>query len=620
MPERDAEFTLSARDNTAHATESAADGFEHVGREADKAQRKIDEVGDQAGQTARKLLEAKVAALALAREFDRTGDSKILKNFSKINRDAAGLSKVFKSLKFDAPEVKNPGGFLGKIVKLGREAGLIGGEVAIDSFGEAFKALPGPVKGAMVGALTIGAAAAAPILAGVIEGAVVGGIGLGGIAGGLILGAQDPRVAEAYSSLSQRVMGQLTDAAKPFTGDILAAAPQLSNAFDAELPRIRRIFSELSSDVQPLLNAAIQSVHAIMPSIERAAHAAGPIIRQIAAQLPGVADAVGSLISAFSDGAPGAAAAIGIIIAQLRGMIQLLAWGARFSAPFLNFFGYLATVSHLVPDTAGQVSQLTTLVKDGGGAAAFTASSYKSLADDLGNTANMATPLQSNFDSLFNTQMSLDQANLAVNMGLQNVNKTIRDNKKTLFDSAQAGAENVQVILQQIQNLNAKREADIAAGNGTATATAQANAAYASQVEGLRKLLYSLGLNHQEVDRLISAYATLAQPQTKTFTTVYRTQGVPPGASDEKTGHARTGTNDYSAISGWAPAVFNAGQRTAFEATGQSSMPHMPPVQVHSESSVTVLLDGKPFRAQVRATTRAAEQRQAWRGHVGVRR
>lgn len=620
MPERDAEFNLTARDNTAHATESAADGFERVDRAATHAQRAIDEVGDQSGQTARKLLEAKAAALALAREFDKTGDAKVLKTFAKLNRDAAQLSKVFKSLKFDPPEVKNPDGFLGKIVKLGREAGLIGGEAAIDSFGEAFKALPGPVKAAVVGALGIAAAAAAPIIAGAIEGAVIGGIGLGGIAGGLILGARDPRVTEAYSMLGQRVMGQLTDAAKPFTGDLLAAAPQLSSAFDAELPRIRRIFAELSSDVQPLLTATVQSVHAIMPSIERASQAAGPIIRQIAAQLPGLSSALGNLLDAFSAGGPGAAAAIGIIIGQLRVMIELLAFGARVSAPFLNFFGQLATLSHLVPDTAGQVSQLTTLASASGGAAAFMGESYKALADDLGNTANMARQLQSNFDTLFNTQMSVDQANLAVNMGLQTMTQTIKDNKKSLDQSTESGAQNTQVILSQIQALDAKRQADIAAGNGTAAATQQANAAYGAQIEKLRALLYSLGLNHAEVDRLIGAYAALAKDQTKTFTTIYRTQGTPPGYSDEKTGHSRTGSNDYSGLDTWAPYQFNAGQRASFEAGGTGTMPRTPPVEVHSESNVTVLLDGKPFRAQVRATTHAAEKRQAWRGYVGVRR
>jgi hypothetical protein len=45
MADRDAEFNLTANDRTGPAVESAADGFEHLGREADKATRKIDDLG-----------------------------------------------------------------------------------------------------------------------------------------------------------------------------------------------------------------------------------------------------------------------------------------------------------------------------------------------------------------------------------------------------------------------------------------------------------------------------------------------------------------------------------------------------------------------------------------------
>jgi hypothetical protein len=624
VAERDVEWSLKATDNTGHATESAASGFEHLGREADKASRKVDELGDQTGQLARKMAEARVAALALAREFDKTGDAKILRDFQKANAEAAKLGRVAKTLKADVvpdgKEIQKLDGLLGKFVQFGQKAGIIAADATVDGLKGALDAVPGGGKGLLYGALVGSAVLAAPMLAAIVEGAVVAGVGAGGIAAGLVLGAKDPAVAAAYQRLGNVIMQSLQEDAKPFAQDLLSLAPKFETAFDRERPAIARIFKSLAADVGPIADRMLEALHNLMPAIEHAAMAAGPILRSIAEQLPALASDIGDLLDAFAMAGPGGAAAIGLIIFQLRGLIELLALGAKYSAPGLNFLGKLAELSGAVPKTGDRISVLSGTLDKSAHSAGLTAEQYAQLAGGLENTATQAQLLNDTFSRLFAEQMGVDQANLAVNMGLQTLTKTIKDNKKSLDESTESGAQNNQVILQQIENLQRKRDADIAAGNGTQEASQAANAAYVSQLEGLRKLLYSLGLNHAEVDKLINSYEQLAKPQTKYFTTVYRTQGTPPGASDEKTGHSRTGTNDYSGLSGWAPAQFAAGARMALAGeAGTSNMPHQPPIQVHAESSIAVMLDGAPFQAYTVRTTRAAEKRQAWRNRVGPR-
>lgn len=622
MPDRDVEWSLKATDKSGPAARSAAEGMERLDDKTKKAVRSTDELGDQAGQLARKLLEARAAALGAAQAFDRTGDTKLLRDFGKINAEAQRLGRVLKTLKMGEIEPpKGPEGFFGKVVKLARESGLIAGEVAVEGIGDAFKALPGPLKVAMVGALAGAAAFAAPIIAGAIGGSVLAGIGTAGIVGGLVLAAKDPRVVQEYQGLGQRIGLKLKDASLPFVAELLAGSGKLEQAFDRQQPRIQRIAAVLATAVGPVLTDIVRAVDNIMPSIERGARTAVPIIKSIFSYVPGIASAIGRLFDAFSAGGPGAAAALGLILLQLQGLINLLAFGARMSAPFLNFFAQLVTLGGLVHQTGGEVSQLSTIVKDSGAGAGGTALSYEQLSGSLRNTANAARQLNENFDRLFQEQMGVDQANLAVKQGMISLTESIKENGRTLDTNTQKGINNVQVIQQQIANLNAKREADIAAGNGTVEASQRANAAYLSQLEGLRKTLYSLGLNKAQVDSLIDAYARLAQPQTKTFTTVYRTVGTPPGYSDEKTGHSRTGANDYGGVSGWAPhlASFAARDRAAFAAGTASNAPRTPPMEVHAETNVTVELDGTPFRAMTVRTTRAAEKRQAYRGKVGKR-
>lgn len=621
MPERDVEFEITATDRSKAATEGAAHGFEQLSDKADKAARSTDRLGDQTGQLARKLLEARAAAAGLAREFDRTGDSKILREFGKINAEATRLGRVAKSIKLDVDlpkDVKTPDGLLGKFVKFGRDAGLIAGEASIKGFSDVFKALPGNARTAMIGALVGVGVAAAPLIAASVEGAVLGGVSAGALGIGLVLASKSDAVKSTYTKLAGDIGGDLKRAAQPLADQLIAIAPTLGYEFNSQLPRIQRTFAALAAPLNALIHDAMASYDAIAPSLERAAVVGGRVLASVGQQLPALAASVGKLLDAFSDAGPGAADALAAVVQQLSLLIRLAALGAQASAPMLNILGAISEFLHLTPNSNEEISKLTALSGASGRQASLTAEQYAMLNFQLGNTADRAKALGDAFNRLFSEQMGVDQANLAVNTGLLSLTETIKGNKKSLDESTQAGTQNVGVILQQIENLNRKREADIAAGNGTEEATQKANAAYASQIEGLRKLLYSLGLNHAEVDKLIDAYAELAKPQTKVFTTVFKQVGSQSGISDQSTGHSRTGTNDYGALSSWAPTRFAAAEHFAPGGDGTGA-PAVQPLDVHSELSLVLELDGEPFRAQVVRTTRAAEKRQAWRARVGAR-
>lgn len=587
----DVEYTIRATDKSGSTVRGAADGLDRLGDKSDKAQRKLDDLGDETGQLARKLLEARAAAAGLAREFDKTGDTGVLKDFEKINREASRLGRVLKTIKFDQPSF-DAGSFVGRLAN-------------------AFEGLPPMVQAS--------AAATAVVFVSALEGAVLAAIAGGGLTAGLILAAQDARVKEAYTKVGTSIFTSLKADASSFTGELLDAAPNLQKAFERQNPRIKRTFDRLSHDVDPILDQIIASADRLAPSLERAADAGGRVLISTSKTFPVLADNVGHLLDSFSDGSGSAATSLNLLVLTAAGAITTFSVMQQ----GLNLLLWpLGKLGELTGVTSENVKHLDSIGAHAGASAGLTAQQYAALAVGMGNTAVAAQALNDAFQREFNAQLGVDEATLAVNVGMSQLTQTIKDNKKTLDEHTQSGQENVGVILQQIQTLQRKRDADIAAGNGTKEASEQANAAYISQLEGLRKLLYSLGLNHAEVDRLIGAYEELAKPQTKVFTTVYQTRGTNPGGSDQLSGHNRdtVGTSAAGGLSSWAPARYAEAQRAEMRGDNGGGATYTgPPMEVHSTVENVITLDGEPFRALVRTTVKAAEERSAWRAKVGKR-
>lgn len=610
MSAEDVEFEIKAHDRSGPAMRGAADGLDKVGDKAERAARKVDDLGDETGQLARKLLEARAAAVGLAKEFDRSGDPKILKDFEKINREAGRLGRVMKSIKFDEPKIENPDGFLGGVVKSARKAGLIAGDAMVEGIGDAFKALPPDVQAGILAA-GIGLVTA-------FEGAILAGVSAGGIATGLILGAQDDRVKAAYAQLGSHIMTDLKQDARGFTDELLRLAPQFESEFGRLDPLIKRIFDNLSKDAGPVLGNIVTSIEAIAPALERASVAGGYVLTNFTSKLPVLTGAIGDLLDSFSSQASGSAVELNLLIYTVSGLIEAFRLANDTLNPFLTGLGKLGELTGVTSD---QTHHLVDWHAKLGAQTGITAEQYASFAYDLGNTAAMAGYLDAAFHRLFDTQMSVDQANLAVNVGMSQLKQTIKDNKKTLDEHTQAGQQNVQAILSQIQVLEQKREADIAAGNGTVEATEKADAAYASNVQALRAVLIQLGLAPAAVDALIAKYEQIPKNITTTVTTVFQTRGVRPGGSDELTGHSRdtVGTSADGGLSSWAPAAYAESQRAEMSADNAGGRYSGPPTEVHAEHTFNVLLDGEPFRAIAISTVNAAQERSAWRAKIGRR-
>jgi hypothetical protein len=539
---------IDANDNTHRATDSAGDNFERLDRRARKSSR------------------------------DRNRD---------LDKDAKKAVSIFD-------------GLFGGLVKQGQKSGLLAGEETIDGFGAAFKALPPEVKIGMAAGLAGAAVAAAPAIVAVVNAAMLTGVGAGGLAAGIALAARDPQVDAAFTNLGAHVQSRLEKSATPFRAELIGSAQIFGDAFDRQAGRVDRIFTTLSSTVRPLAAGLSQGLENALPGVERAAQAAAPLLRDIARELPTIGRLIGQMFDAIAKGGPGADLALNFILSNVEALILGLTYLIDTLGGAANGVAVLNDKSHLLAQTIAGHPLREYAVQ-----LATTGSAAQGMAGAVYNTAQAADQANAAFDRLFGELLNVDQANLAVKAGMATLTSTIKGNAKTLDENTAAGRANVGAILGQVEALDRKRQADIAAGNGTKTATDKANAAYAAQVQSLRAVLIQLGLTAAQVDNLIGKYEAIPRDISTTITTHYRQDGTPSA------GHSRITNGLDGAVGSWGPAQFAARQFAAADDRGHSRT--QPPTRVESNVDVAVLLDGDPVRRIAKRVTLHEARLAEWR-------
>ncbi|GAB2951852.1 phage tail tape measure protein [Micromonospora polyrhachis] len=147
-----------------------------------------------------------------------------------------------------------------------------------------------------------------------------------------------------------------------------------------------------------------------------------------------------------------------------------------------------------------------------GAATGKTAGQVGGLGATAAESAQEVEKLKEAFDALFGAQMSLDQATLKYHQGLADLKAELLDGKRTLDLNSQAGQDNRAAVLQQLQAIDALRQARVAHG----MTLDDANAKYQREVEGLRATLLAAGYTKAAVDELLGAYLAIPdQVQTE---------------------------------------------------------------------------------------------------------
>jgi hypothetical protein len=456
---------------------------------------------EETGKFDKRIGELRTSLRDLGAEFDRTGDPSLLKKFRADSSELSGLLRMRKGVEDVAVGVE----------QLGRKAAN-----AAEETESLFGSLQAGFEGGATspGGLGIAGIAAVPALA-TAGGAAVAGIGALGAGAGVASAVMgDPKAFQAaWGEAAGSVRKDFLAAGDAFVGPTMDAIKTIGptihswNLTAALAPASKY----LPAIVDGLERGATGLEHGIADGIKKA----GPAVAALSQGIAQLGTAVGDALSHISDGAEGGAQALHDTFTAVSAVVEgfgLLtegaekAYGAINDHPFISagFTAGLSIPASLAAKALGDVDEgglavartlpgVASAAQTASGAFDNVAGTLRGVALSSSDTAAALDIATHSFSEATDKALALNDANAAVTLGLKGVKDGFEGGAHALDTANVKGAQNVQLIDEQIRKLQEKRDADIAAGGSTAEAYAKADRAYNDAITDLQRTIGKLG-------------------------------------------------------------------------------------------------------------------------------
>jgi hypothetical protein len=463
----------------------AAAALKALGAESGAAKVKLEDFGRRStvlGDLEHRLASARAEVRRLADEFNRTGNTTTFLHLNLAQGNLKQLEGVKKSLTGALEQgAKDAGPKIGDLLSTGIGSSKLGPGVAI------------------------AIAAASPMIATAAASAVLAGIGLAGIGGAVAVQLRDPKVIAAGTGLGQHVLDGLTQATSAFQPVLLRTIARAGTAFDQLQPRLTKMFDALAVPAEQLGSGLINTISAAMPGILRAADAAGPLITELAQDLPLLGTAIGSFASEMASVGPEARQ---FLRDTISGVSTFITYAGQLTSTLAQVYGFLKEwdpyVRLLTSDSNNQAyTKTVTAVGAVGSQAELTDQQLADLATQMAKTTATADSLASAMTTkLLQSMLGLDQANLSVAQSQTRVAATLKENGRQLDIHTAKGQANREMILSAVAANVQQYQAMIASG----ASSKEAADAYDANTAALERQLRKAGLTAKQVDGLIGKY------------------------------------------------------------------------------------------------------------------
>lgn len=495
-------------------------GFEGMAKGIDKA-------GDQAKQTERELsrlsrqiTETQAKMALLTKQFNETGDSKFIQEFTKERKATAGLREMQRELERVATAEKKAAA---EAENLAKKAALTAEKERKEKFdrsatgralsigGKTFDSLPLGLSHVPLGAIAPAGAAAAAIGGGLASTAVLGTAGLSAVIAGAILAAtSSDRVKQAWSGLGHGLLAQLQEDAQSFRQPLVEAAGIVGESFERQEPRIRSLFESASRYVEPLTKGFSGFLEELLPGFETAVKAADPLIKEIGRDLPEIGRSLGNFFAVISKAAPGAtrsfeklAESVEFVTESTGGTVVAM---SKLSEGLAKIDDYLPLSPILGFWRAARGDgKAAENVDDYGGALGAVAAAANKTTDQVIRLEGEVRDLNKDINDLFNVQVGAKEAAIGWEEALDNLRDSVNQNGHSLDIHNKQGRENAKTLLAAADAAKAMRDSNIASGQSAE----EANRRYQDQVAALVQLAIKLGFSSKAVRDLIGGLAAI---------------------------------------------------------------------------------------------------------------
>lgn len=411
----------------------------------------------------------------------------------------------------------------------------------------------GPVA---IGSLVAIVAEAAPAIGALVSGAVVGAVGIGGVIGGIFAASKSPLLRQTASDVVHSIGAEFFRSGDALVGPLTRALHTLEADFKSL--NLSKTFAMGAQAVELLAAGIGRLVKNLMPGFN-AVMARSPEIMTL------ISDGLGRVGSALSD--------MLVILLNSKGTMEGLEAIFELTAETLRFLARLAAgLGDAFHGTNVFVAKLTGALEDLPlGPIQMLAHNVNNLAENFANVGDGAKrsighvigattdagrgteyaaktmedyaraidEANRKLDDFINKELSLDNANLAVEEGLLQLKQTLKENGRHWDTNSEKGLANRRAILSQVDALERHREAEIASG----VSTDKANKEFNDQVKALYELARKAGASKDVLDRLAKTYHI-------NVVTTYTSHGTPPSAATRSRGPLDEGSSSRHRASG----------------------------------------------------------------------
>jgi hypothetical protein len=422
-----------------------------------------------------------------------------------------------------------------------RAATSLAGRMAAVAAAAAAIGADAPVRTKMLAGLVAGLAALAPALGAALQGAILIGLGGVGLGAAIVAAFQDLDIRQAWADMLSGIGDDLKQFGRQLGPALTQSATMFRLAWGRAADGVRHLFGDLGTAIVPLTQGLIGLIREAGPGMKQAFAVAVPVLKELAAMLPGLGKAIGDFFDSLSESKAGALKGTRVLVMALAGSLMILGNTIEFLSGWFDFWtkaaekvysalGKIPLLGRPFKELAEVLNGINEPVDDLQSSLVPMAGSTLAVAQASRDAARAMQDLHAQMTAMISNTLNADQAMLAWASAIRAVSESVKENGRSLDINTEKGHANVSAILAAVQAAEQKRQADIALAGGenaAASAVAAANAKFQQQLGELAALMRQLGFTQAQIDAVLGKYRELAAAPNinKTVTVTYRSVG-----------------------------------------------------------------------------------------------
>jgi hypothetical protein len=354
-----------------------------------------------------------------------------------------------------------------------------------------------------------------------VSGILAGGVVAVGLAGGIAAATKDASVRGAAKSFGQSISQEFFASGESFVAPIQLGLNELKGGFNSL--NLDEVFERAAPALVPFARGISALANNMMPGFNKVLDLSTGIGAEFEEGLGDIGQGLGELFSdiAGSKGTlEGLEATFDIIAGTLRGTGEVLAflgdgfdrtttvlgrlYGVMEDVPLIG--PYFADANDQMEDWSSTGEETINVLARYNPAAAEAARETERIGEAAKGTAKWVDTLTGAFNNFYDLESAKDDTTIAMKQAFLSFGETLKENGKHWEDNTQAGLDNQAALRGVVDAIKKKRDAEIAASDGSQAAIEEINRKYDKNIARLKEMALKAGITEAAFKNLAGSY------------------------------------------------------------------------------------------------------------------